>query len=256
MSDDRAPPPRARLSIQRLFPLALLAAGLAATIWFDLHHFLSFDALRENRETILNWRAANEVLAAVAYIAIYCAAIAISLPGAIWLTILGGFLFGSVQGGFLVVIAATSGATIIFLAARYAFADYFYEKVGGVIRRLEDGFRRNAFSYLLFLRLVPLFPFWLVNLVPAFVGVSLPAYVVATLIGTIPGTFIYTSLGSGLGRLFEKGELPNLGIIFHPEILLPLLALGLISLIPVVYRNRRRLRDWWAARRTSREARS
>ena len=242
MNQDIAPEIRPKLSGKRLAPVMILLVGLATTFSFDLHHYLSFESLRENREMIVSWQEHNLAIAAILFMAAYCGAIAISLPGAIWLTILGGFIFGTVQGGLFVVVGATLGATIIFLAARYAFADYFYSRVGSSLKKMEDGFRRNALSYLLFLRLVPAFPFWLVNLVPALAGVSLRAYVVATVIGIIPGTFVYASLGSGLGHLIDAGQSPNLKLIFSPEIIVPLIALALLSLVPVIYKNRHALR--------------
>ncbi|MDE0537117.1 MAG: TVP38/TMEM64 family protein [Rhodospirillales bacterium] len=225
------------LPIKRLAPIVLLVIGLGAAFLFDLHHFLSFEMLKENRESLLSWAQNNHILSAVVFIAAYAAAIAISLPGAIWFTILGGFMFGTLEGGILVVFAATLGATVIFLAARYAFADFFRKKAGPAIRRMEDGFRANAVSYMLVLRLVPLFPFWLVNLVPAFLGVSTRTYVTSTLVGIMPGTFVYASLGNGIGHLIDAGQAPDLSIIFAPEVLGPLIGLAALSLVPVVYKR-------------------
>ncbi|MDA0238421.1 MAG: TVP38/TMEM64 family protein [Proteobacteria bacterium] len=227
-----------KLAVKRLLPFAVLIAALIVTFSLDLHQYLSFDSLKENRETILEWRSSNAVLAALLFVLVYAAAIAISLPGAIWLTIASGFLFGTLQGGLLVVFAATLGATIIFLAARYAFADFFHAKVSGLLKQVEEGFRKDAVSYLLFLRFVPVFPFWLVNLVPAVLGVSLPAYVIATFFGIIPGTMVFASLGNGIGHLIDQGRTPDLGIIFDLQVLGPLLALALLSLIPVAYKHR------------------
>ena len=225
------------LPVKRLAPIVLLVIGLGAAFFFDLHHFFSFEMLKENRESLLSWAQNNYILSAAVFIAAYAAAIAISLPGAVWFTILGGFMFGTLEGGILVVFAATLGATVIFLAARYAFADFFYEKAGPAIRRMEDGFRANAVSYMLVLRLVPLFPFWLVNLVPAFLGVSTRTYVISTLVGIIPGTFVYASLGNGIGHLIDAGQAPDLSIIFAPEVLGPLIGLAALSLVPVIYKR-------------------
>ena len=225
------------LPIKRLAPIILLVIGLGAAFFYDLHHFFSFEMLKENRESLLSWAQNNHILSAIVFIAAYAAAIAVSLPGAIWLTILGGFMFGTLEGGILVVFAATLGATVIFLAARYAFADFVYEKAGPAIRRMEDGFRANAVSYMLVLRLVPLFPFWLVNLVPAFLGVSTRTYVISTLVGIVPGTFVYASLGNGIGHLIDAGQAPDLSIIFAPEVLGPLIGLAALSLVPVIYKR-------------------
>jgi uncharacterized membrane protein YdjX (TVP38/TMEM64 family) len=123
----------------------------------------------------------------------------------------------------------------VFLAARTAFYDLFHARAGAALARLEEGFRRDSFSYLLFLRLVPVFPFWLVNIVPALLGMALGPYMLATLIGIIPGAVVYSSVGSGLGMLLDRGEMPNLGIIFEWRILLPLLGLAVLALVPVLY---------------------
>ena len=221
----------------RLMPILLLAAGLGAALVFDLHHFMGFESLSENRNAILSWKHDNYSLSIAVFIVAYGIATAISLPAAIWMTIAGGFMFGTVKGGVLVLVGATLGATVIFLAARYAFADYFHVKCSGAVQKLEAGFKENAFSYLLVLRLVPLFPFWLVNLVPAFLGVSTPIYVVSTLLGIMPGTFVYASLGNGLGMIVDKGGMPDLAIIWSPQILLPLLGLSVLAMIPVIYRR-------------------
>jgi len=223
-------------TVGRLIPIAVLAIGLGLTFFFDLHHLVSFDSLKENRGVVLGWRDEHFALSTIVFVLAYSAAIAISLPGAIWMTIAGGFMFGAVAGGILVVIGATIGATIIFLAARYAFADYFHSKVSGSIRRMEEGFWENALSYMLVLRLVPLFPFWLVNLVPAFLGVSTPVFVLSTFFGIMPGTFVYASLGNGVGHIIDQGGVPDLGAIWNPQIILPLVGLAALALIPPVYR--------------------
>jgi uncharacterized membrane protein YdjX (TVP38/TMEM64 family) len=160
-------------------------------------------------------------------------------------TIFGGFLFSTVVDGIpgtilaaaIVVIGATVGATALFLAARTGLGEPLRARAGPNLRRMEAGFRENAMSYLLVLRLVPLFPFWLVNLVPAFLGVPLRTYVIGTFFGIMPGTFVYASVGSGLGAILEAGESPDLGIIFKAEILIPLLGLALLALIPVIYKR-------------------
>jgi uncharacterized membrane protein YdjX (TVP38/TMEM64 family) len=167
---------------------------------------------------------------------------ALSIPGAIIFSITAGFLFGTVVGATWNVIGATLGATAIFLAARFAFGDVLRNRAGPWIAKLESGFRENALSYLLFLRLVPLFPFWLVNLVPAFLGVRLGTYILATFVGIIPAALVYASIGSGLGALLERGETPDAGAILQPRVLLPILALAALSLIPVFYKRLRRAR--------------
>lgn len=198
---------------------------------------MTLDALKENRAALQTLVAENVVLAAAVYIAIYTVMVAFSVPGALIATLTGGFLFGTVFGGFYTVIGATIGATIVFLAAKTALGDALRAKAGPGIRKMEEGFRENAFSYLMVLRLVPLFPFFLVNLAPAFLGVPLRTYVIATFFGIIPGTFVFASVGNGLGAVFDAGDDPNLGIIFQPEILGPILGLAALSLVPVLYRR-------------------
>lgn len=224
-------------SVTRLWPVALLLAGLAAFFAFDLDRFLSFEALRENRAFLSEWTSANRVLAVVIYMGVYVVVVAFSLPGGAVMTISGGFLFGPIIGASATVIAATIGATLLFIAAKTALGDFLRAKAGPAIRNMEAGFRENELSYMFVLRLVPLFPFFLVNLAPAFLGVSPRTYVIATLFGIIPGTFVYTLVGNGLGAVFDAGGTPDLGIIFKPEILFPILGLALLALIPVAYKR-------------------
>ncbi len=225
------------ISFRRFVPVLVLAAGLVVFFALDLDRYVSFEALRENRDWLRAQVEANEILAAAVLIAVYAVVIAFSLPAGAVLTIAAGFLFGTVVAASCVVVGATIGATAVFLAARTAFADILRAKAGAGLRRMEAGFRENAWNYLLVLRLIPIFPFWLVNLVPAFLGVSLRTYVTATFIGIIPGTVVYASLGNGLGAIFAVGETPDLGIIFDPEVLLPILALAVLAVLPVVYKK-------------------
>jgi len=225
--------------LKRLLPLVLIGGGIATVFALDLHQYLSFQALAENREALRAFVAANEVGAVLGFAALYALAVALSIPGAVILTLAGGFLFGLWLGTAAVVVGATVGATAIFLAARTALGDLLRAKAGPWLARLEAGFRDSAFSYLLFLRLVPVFPFWLVNLVPAFLGVPAGTYVVATLLGILPGTFVYVSVGNGLGAVFDAGGTPDLGIIFSPEILLPIAGLAVLALIPVAVKKAR-----------------
>lgn len=224
-------------SLGRLVPILILLAGLAAFFLFGLNDYVSFDVLRENRANLLDLVARYGIVAGLCFIGVYALVAAFSIPGGALLTITGGFLFGPVLGTVYVVIGATLGASALFLAARYAFADLLRAKAGAAIRKMEDGFRENAFNYLLLLRLVPLFPFFVVNLVPAFLGVTLRTYVVATFIGIIPGSFVYALVGNGLGAIFDRGEVPDLGAIFQPQFLAPILGLAVLAVIPVIYKK-------------------
>lgn len=226
-----------RFSVLKLIPLVVIAAGLVGFFVLGLDRYLSFQALAQHREMIMDWTTANYALAVICFIGAYYVAVMFSLPGAVWMTIAGGFLFGPLQATLFVVLGATLGAVAIFLAARYALADYLSAKAGPAMRKMEKGFQENALSYLLVLRLVPLFPFWLVNLVPAFLGVPLRTYILGTFFGIIPGSFVYASVGNGLGAVFEMGRVPDLGIVFSPQVLGPIAGLAALSLIPIGYKK-------------------
>jgi uncharacterized membrane protein YdjX (TVP38/TMEM64 family) len=223
--------------VGRLAPLALLVIALGVAFALRLDRYLSFDQLAAHREWLLAEVARLGLLAPLCYVLIYAAATGLSIPGAVLLTLVAGFLFGTLAGTAIVVIGATLGAIIVFLVARTAFGDVLRKRAGPFIRKLEDGFRENALSYLLVLRLIPVFPFWLVNLVPAFLGVRLGTFALGTFVGIIPGAFVYASLGSGLGALIESGQRPDLGIIFQPRVLVPLVGLALLALLPVVHKR-------------------
>src|ERR671918_1323974 len=217
---------RKRSSLKRLLPLVVLLVAAVGAFAFGLHDYISFEALRQNRQRLLDFVAAHPLLAPLAFTMIYAGVIALSLPGGAILTMTGGFLFGVVLGVICVLIGATLGATAVFLIAKTALGEPLRARAGPWLRRMEVGFRENAFNYLLVLRLIPLFPFWLVNLVPAFLGVPLGTYVLATSLGIIPGSLVYTSAGSGLGAVFDRGETPDLGIIFEPQIIGPIVGLA------------------------------
>ncbi|HSR54653.1 MAG TPA: TVP38/TMEM64 family protein [Alphaproteobacteria bacterium] len=224
-------------TLGRIVPLALLVVAFVAFFAFDLDDYVSFSTLQEHRQTLIDFVARYGVWAALLFIVIYAISTAVSLPGGTILTISGGFLFGSILGTVYVVIGATIGATALFLAARTALGEPLRARAGPALKKMEEGFRDNAISYLLVLRLVPIFPFFVVNLVPAFLGVSIKTYVICTFVGIIPGSFVYASVGNGLGALFDAGETPDLYIIFEPDILIPLIGLSVLALIPVIYKK-------------------
>jgi len=231
-----------RISRLLLLPL-LFAISIVAIFAFDLGSYLSFENLVENRQWLSDAVAANAVLIAFAFIAIYAAAVALSVPGATVLTLSSGFLFGTILGAAYAVIGATLGATALFLIARTSFGEVFRSRTEGVLGRVKEGFQRNALSYLLFLRFVPLFPFFLINLAAAFLEVPTRIFVIGTGIGIIPGALVYASVGNGLGVVLDQGEVPDLGIIFTPSILLSLLGLGLLSLVPILVKRLRGRRN-------------
>ncbi len=227
----------ALLTLRRAAPLAVLLVLIVGFFVLDYDRFFSFDALRTHQDTLLAWVHSHAVLAVIAYMAAYAFALVAFPPSGAFMTITGGFLFGTVFGGLYVTVAATIGATALFLVAKTALGDPLRRRAGPSLQRMEAGFQANALSYLLVLRLIPLFPFWLVNLAPAFLGVPTRTYVIATYFGIIPGTFVYASVGNGLGAIFAAGAAPNLGIIFEPQILLPIIGLAVLSALPIVYRR-------------------
>lgn len=223
--------------IRRFVPLAVMLALGFAAIYFDLHRSLTLDALRENRHALQNFVNENRVLSAAAFAAGYALVVALSFPGATILSVTGGFLFGVIVGGALIVLAATIGAILVFLVARSVIGDALRRRAGPFLRRMEDGFRTNAFSYLLFLRLVPAFPFWVVNLVPPLLGVRLSVFGAATAIGIIPGTFVFAAFGSGLGNIFDAGGEIQPADILSPTLLAAFTGLGLLALLPIAFRK-------------------
>jgi uncharacterized membrane protein YdjX (TVP38/TMEM64 family) len=244
MTMDRpaADAPRPRPWWHRLLPLLALAALIVAVFASGLDRYLSFDALSSHYEALQAWAEARPIAAPVVFGIVYAAAVAASVPGATILTLAGGLLFGLWLGVVVVATAATLGASIVFLVAKTALGEPLRRRIDGRMARMEQGFRDDALSYLLVLRLIPLFPFWLVNLVPAFLGVPLRTYALATLLGILPGTAVYVSVGNGIGTVLEQGGRPDLGVIFRPEILGPLIGLALLALLPVAYKRWRRRR--------------
>ena len=240
MEQSQTQPRTASTRVKRFAPLAVLLGGLVVFLLLDLEQYFRFDVLRDNRHVLLALVEQYGLLASCAYMAIYTLVVAFSLPGGAVLSITGGFLFGAVWGMVHIVISATLGATLLFLIAKTALGDPLRAKAGPWLQRMQAGFQENALSYLLVLRLVPLFPFFVVNLVPAFLGVSLSTYILGTFIGIIPGTFVYASVGAGLGSLFEAGGEFSARSVLTPQIIMALVGLAVLASIPVVYKKLKR----------------
>ena len=226
----------------RALPIvAILAVAVAGA--FLLRDRLGFEALEEHREALLAFRDAHYLLAALGFVAAYAALVAFSLPGALVFTLTGGFLFGIFPGILYNVAGASIGAIVIFLAARTGFGARFARKVddrGGKIASFKRGLKEDEWSYLFLMRLVPVLPFFVANLLPAFAGTSLLRFAVSTVIGITPGGLVYTSVGAGLGDVFASGERPDAGIIFEPVVLGPLLGLAALAVLPVAVKRYRR----------------
>lgn len=236
MNREGMPEPGQR-SWTRFLPVAILVAGFALFFALGLDRYLSLAALADHREALGSFTRDHLLAALVLFGLLYVAVVAFSLPGGAVMTIAGGFLFGTWLASAVTVLSATLGALVVFLAARTAFADLLRDRAGPWLKRMEKGFREDGASYMLVMRLVPIFPFFVVNVAPAFLGVSTRLYLLTTLFGIIPGTVVYASVGNGLGAILDTGRSPDLGIIFDPAILLPILGLAALAMIPVIYRK-------------------
>lgn len=233
--------PMPRTVLRKLPILILLAAAVIGA--FTLRDHLSFTGLAENRERLLAFRDAHYLWAVLGFIAAYVAIVAFSLPGATIATLTGGFLFGVFPGALFNVGAAGLGAVAVFLAARAGFGEAIARRIeagGGAGARLMAGLRENEWSVLFMMRLIPAVPFFVANLIPAFVGTRLMPFAATTFLGIIPGGVVYTSVGAGLGEVFARGETPDLGIIFAPHVLLPILGLAALSALPMILKRFRK----------------
>lgn len=237
----------------RFLPVAALVVGMVAVFATGAYRYLKLETLIAHRDYLQGFVASHEVKAVALYIVIYIGAVALSVPGAVFLTVFGGFLFGWLLGGAAACVAASVGATILFLIARTSVGDALVRRAGPRLKRLAEGFHEDAFSYLLFLRLVPLFPFWLVNLAPALLGIPLKTFVLATAVGVIPNTFAFAFAGAGLDSVIAAQKAAKLACIaaggtdcyraldlkalITPKLLIALGMLGLLALIPVLVRR-------------------
>ena len=246
---DRPSPPRdARSAVpspwrnpRLILPLAILAvAAVGAVLLADR---LSFETLRDNREALLAFRDAHYLATVGVFVATYVAIVALSLPGALLATLTGGFLFGLFPGVLFNAVAATLGSVAIFLAVRWGLGARLaarMEASEGRLRDIRQALDANAFSALLTLRLIPVVPFFISNFLPALVGMRLAPFVSATFLGILPGGLVYTWVGAGLGEVFARGETPDLGLLFEPHVLGPLLGLAALAALPMVVRLWRR----------------
>lgn len=234
MADVEQAPPARRGLWARLALVGVLALGSFAAWRFQVFDHLNFESLRAQRETLNAFVASNQILAFAAFIAIYIVATTLAFPGAFWITILGGYLFGLAGGAIATAIGATLGATALFVIARYLLADTLRARSGPFLKKLEAGFERNAISYLLTLRLVPVVPFFIANVAPAFLGARLSSFVWTTAVGIVPGVIAYTWIGAGLGAAFDAGEAPDIAA-FARELAPAFVALAALAIAPAIY---------------------
>nr|WP_298683562.1 VTT domain-containing protein [uncultured Dongia sp.] len=221
--------------------MALIAVGIALFVVFDGYRFLSLDELQRRHLQLTDFVTAHYVPAVLLFMAVYVLVVAVSLPGSAVLTLAGGFMFGALAATCYIVVAATTGAVILFLAARSALGEPLRARAGPWLAKLSAGFQRNAWSYMLILRLVPLFPFFVVNLVPAFLGVSLRCFAITTFFGIMPATFIYALIGTGLGDVVAGGG--NFQAALSPGLLVGLLGLAALSALPIAFKRRKQSHD-------------
>jgi uncharacterized membrane protein YdjX (TVP38/TMEM64 family) len=224
-------------ALRRFWLIGLLLLAVVIVWVLGLSQHLSWAALARHQAVMAAWVGVHPAAAALLYIVIYAAAVLLSLPESAILTVAGGLLFGTLSGGVLAVLGSSAGAIVLFLAVRYHLADAIAARGGRFLDAVRAGLRRDGFSFLLAVRLVPAFPFWLVNLAAALSGMRLVPYAAATVTGIIPATFIYASLGAGLGDVLAAGGRPDLAVIFTPRVLGPLLGLATLSLLPVAWRR-------------------
>ena len=214
----------------KIIVLSVFVVGVVLFFVFDLGQYLSLESLKSNRERLYAFYESNTVGMIAAFIAVYIITVALSLPGATILTLCAGAIFGSITGTLVVNVGATIGATLAFLAARFLLHDWVENKFGEKLKRFNEGFSDNAFNYMLFLRLVPLFPFFLINLVSGLTKIRLPVYFFGTMIGILPGSFVYANAGSNLASINKLSDIASL------EVLGAFALLGLFALIPTFYK--------------------
>jgi uncharacterized membrane protein YdjX (TVP38/TMEM64 family) len=218
----------------------ILLLIVAVTGYFFMRDYLSFEALREHRENLLIFRDSNYAVAVLTFVLAYTLFVAFSVPGGLILSITGGFLFATFPGVFYNMIGATLGATTIFFAARWGFGARLaasLENSQGFVKKIKNGVDENQWSMLFLLRLIPGVPFFLANLVPSFLGVPLRRFVISTFFGIFPGALVFTSIGAGLGEIFARGETPDLGVFWEPQIILPVLGLCALSALPIILKS-------------------
>jgi len=228
------------MRLLRFWPLAVLLITMAAAWASGLVHELGWQSLARHQAALVAWVGGHPVAAPAAYVAAYAVAAALSLPEAAVLTVAGGLLFGTGAGGLLAVAGSSLGSTLLFVAVRHHLADAIAARGGRFADRVRAGLERNGFSYMLAIRLAPVFPFWLVNLGAALSGMRLLPFAAATVIGIMPATFIYASIGAGLNDVLSAGGRPDMSTILTPNIIVPLVALAALSLLPIAWRHWKR----------------
>jgi uncharacterized membrane protein YdjX (TVP38/TMEM64 family) len=238
---------------RRYLPIGLILFAMVIAYAFGAHTWLSTETFVTNRDMIKRFVSTHQLQASIAYVLVYTSVVALSLPGGLLMTVAGGFLFGWLAGGLMAVIAATIGATLVFLAARSSLGAILIERAGHRLKKVAEGLREDAVSYLLFLRLVPIFPFWLVNLAAALFNIRLRTFIVTSIIGILPGTFAFAIAGAGLDSTIAAQSAAYANCIsdglatcdlrfrptalLTPEMIAAFVALGIVALIPIAVKR-------------------
>jgi len=247
----------AKSALSRFWPLLAVAAAMAAVFWMGGHDMLTLENVVAQRDRFHSHLDRHRALAVLSYALIYALVVTLSIPGGLVLTVTGGLLFGWLVGGLAALTGASVGATVVFLIARSAVGETLSQRMGPWIVKLREGFKEEAFSYMLFLRLVPAFPFWFVNIAPALLGVPLRTYVIGTVLGIIPATFAYATAGAGLDSVVMAAKKEytaclalkgpdacvmkiKAGSLLTKELILALVLLGVVALIPIVLKKWRK----------------
>lgn len=227
--------------IRKYLPLFLIASLSITACFFDLQHYFNFETLKTHQNSLEDFITQNLSVSILIYCVLYIIIVGLSIPGATFMTLLGGFLLGQWIGTLAAVVSATIGASILFISAKMASTDLLSQKSGSRIKKMQSGFQENAFSYLLTLRLIPLFPFVAVNLAAAFFQIPMRTFFIGTFFGIIPGSFVYVSMGVALHEVMQKPNVtPN--VMLDPKFLLAFIGLGILSLLPILYKRFKRNR--------------
>ena len=228
--------------LRRFGPLGSLLILLVVALTTGLAGKLSLATLQAQGAALQAYAAAHPVKSAIIYVAVYVATVSVSLPGALILSLSGGFLFGPLGGGCVAVTGATGGSTVVYLVCRTAFGDFLRKKPGALLTKVEEGFKADAFAYLLTLRLIPAFPLLLVNVASGLMNIPIRTYLLASFLGMIPSSFVYAGIGAGLGHIFASGEPVTMHTLFSPRVYLPIVAMGALAVLPPLWRFWRRRR--------------
>lgn len=229
----------------RHLPLAIILV-VAVIGYVTLRDHITFDTLRNNREALLAFREAHFLLMTLGFLGVYIIIVAFSLPGAAVASVTGGFLFGLILGTIFNVLAASIGAMVIFLAARWGLGQTLAMRIEtseGTLKRLKAGLHDHEISVLFLMRLVPAVPFFVANLLPALVGVKFVNFAFTTVLGIIPGAIVFTWIGVGLGEVFDRGETPDLSLLWEPQVIGPILGLCALAALPILIKTIRGKKD-------------